>query len=374
MYSSSVFMDVKKTGSDDKNEDQSSDKNKSQESPLKKLLEDAASFEDAKSTNLEQKWATLPYGVSANIRKQGDFYKKEKKDPRDATVILFPGQGSQYVGMAKDLLKFPIVKDLFDLASYILKYDLLKLCLEGPKNQLEQTKYCQPAILVSSLAALERLKEERPNAIDNCVATAGFSLGEITSLVFAGALGFERALELVKIRGEAMQLASEVYKGGMLRVLYSPDSELNQACFKAKEWARERGDELPECRIANYLFPHCKVVAGSSSALEYLEKNVKEFKLKKVNRLPVSGAFHSELMAPAVEPFKKALQKTKIDDPVISVYSNVDGKKYKDAEHIRRQLPKQVRIKRGCCFYEVYGTPRTPQYFDDNGDHSVKYG
>ncbi|GJQ71121.1 hypothetical protein Trydic_g1026 [Trypoxylus dichotomus] len=245
-------------------------------------------------------------------------------DPRDATIILFPGQGSQYV------------------ASYILKYDLLKLCLEGPKDQLDQTKYCQPAIMVCSLGALEKLKEERPNAIDNCVATAGFSLGEITSLVFAGAIGFERALELVKIRGEAMQLASEAYKGGMMRVLYSPESELRQACLKAKEWARERGDEMPECRIANYLYPHCKVVAGSAAALEFLEKNVKEFKLKRVNRLPVSGAFHTDLMAPAIQPFKKALEKTKIEDPVISVYSNVDGKKYKGADHIRRQLPKQI--------------------------------
>lgn len=337
-HNSSVLTN-EKNSSDDKS---SPPKDKSRESPLKKLLEDAASFEDAKISNIEQKWATLPYGESAKIRKQGDFYKKEKKDPRDATIILFPGQGNQYVGMAKDLLKFPVVKDLFELANYILKYDLLKLCLEGPKDKLEQTKYCQPAVMVSSLASLERLKEERPNAIDNCVATAGFSLGEITALIFAGAIGFERGIELVKIRAEAMHIASEMYKGGMVRVLYAPDSQLKQACVRAKEWARERGDEMPECRIANYLFPHCKVIAGSVSALEYLEKNVKEFKLKKINRLPVSGAFHSELMAPAVEPFKKALGKTKIDDPVISVYSNVDGKAYKNADHIRKQLPKQV--------------------------------
>jgi [acyl-carrier-protein] S-malonyltransferase len=112
--------------------------------------------------------------------------EKPKKDPRESSIILFPGQGTQFVGMAKDLMKFPMAQDLFDLASYILKYDLLKLCLEGPKEKLDQTKYCQPAILVSSLAAIERLKEERPNAIENCVATAGFSLGEITALIFAG--------------------------------------------------------------------------------------------------------------------------------------------------------------------------------------------
>ncbi|KAJ8938541.1 hypothetical protein NQ318_016912 [Aromia moschata] len=167
--------------------------------------------------------------------------------------------------MAKDLLKFPMAKDLFELANYILGYDLLKLCLEGPKDQLDQTKFCQPAVMVCSLAAIEKLKEERPNAIANCVATAGFSLGEITSLTFAGALGFERALQLVKIRAEAMQLASEAYKGGMMTVMYGPDSKLNFACLKAKEWALDRGDEFPECRIANYLYPHCKVVSGSES-------------------------------------------------------------------------------------------------------------
>lgn len=219
---------------------------------------------------------------------------------------------------------------------------MLKICLEGPKEKLDQTKYCQPAVMVTSLAAIERLKEERPNAIENCVGTAGFSLGEITSLVFAGALNFERALQLVRIRAEAMQLASEMQPGYMATVFYSPDSKLNFACLKAKEWAKDKGDEVPECLIANYLFPHCKVVSGSVSAIEFLEKNYKEFNLKKVKRLAVSGAFHSALMRPAVEPFKKALRKSEVLEPAINVYSNVDGKKYRDANHIKEQLPKQI--------------------------------
>lgn len=165
---------------------------KKKESPLKKLLDDSATFSDAKPQSKEQQWATLPYLDSAKIRKQGDFYHSPKTDPRETSIILFPGQGSQFVGMAKDLLKFPMVQDLFELSNYILDYDLLKLCLEGPKSQLDQTKFAQPAIMVTSLAAIERLKEERPNAIAQCVATAGFSLGEITALVFAGSLGFER--------------------------------------------------------------------------------------------------------------------------------------------------------------------------------------
>lgn len=161
-------------------------------SPLKKLLDDSASFEDVKAQNVEQQWATLPYLEGTSIRKQGAYFTAPKHDPRNTTVIMFPGQGSQYVGMAKSLLKFPMARDLFELANYLLGYDILKLCLEGPKEKLDQTKYSQPAILVSSLAAIERLKEERPKAIDNCVATAGFSLGEITALIFAGALDFEK--------------------------------------------------------------------------------------------------------------------------------------------------------------------------------------
>lgn len=317
-------------------------KNSPRESPLKNLLENSATFQDTSPTSPEQQWATTPYPQSAKIRKQGDHFQKTKKDPKDATIILFPGQGSQRVGMAKDLIKFPMARDLFELANYILGYDLLKLCLHGPKAKLDETKHAQPAIMVSSLAALERLKEERPQAIENCVATAGFSLGEITALVFAGALEFERALKLVRIRAESMQLACDVHQGGMSTVIYGPDSKLNYAVKKAKEWALEKGVENPECQIANYLFPHCKVVAGSLEALDYLEKNARMFNLRKVKRLPVSGAFHTNLMAPAVPPFRKALSKSNVSDPVISVYSNVDGMRYRNAEHILQQLPKQV--------------------------------
>lgn len=173
----------------------SEEKNDKTESPLKQLLEDAASFEDIIPSSPLQQWATLPYTIDTKTRKQGDFYRKPKKDPRDASIILFPGQGTQYVGMAKKLMIFPIARDLFELANYLLGYDLLKLCLEGPKSKLDETKYCQPAIMVTSLAAIEKLKEERPNAINNCVATAGFSIGEITALVFAGALEFERGIK-----------------------------------------------------------------------------------------------------------------------------------------------------------------------------------
>lgn len=222
------------------------------------------------------------------------------------------------------------------------RYDLLKLCLEGPKSRLDKTIYCQPAVMVTSLAALEKLKEERPASIESCVAVAGFSLGEITALVFAGSIPFDKAVKLVQIRAELMQAASDMVPGGMATVLYGPDSELGTACSKAKEWCLDRGVENPECRIANYLYPHCKVVAGNREAIEFLEKNAQQFKLRRVKALPVSGAFHTELMQSAVEPFRRALYKIQIEEPMVPVYSNVDGKRYHNVDHILRQLPKQI--------------------------------
>ncbi|XP_019533453.3 probable malonyl-CoA-acyl carrier protein transacylase, mitochondrial [Aedes albopictus] len=311
---------------------------------VKDLLDNAATFQDIRPQSEEDAWATLPYvdGTFFGGRNQAMKSNRPKIDPRETTIILFPGQGAQYVGMASRLLKYPGARDIFALANDVLGYDLLKLCVEGPREKLDQTMYCQPAVMVSSLAALEQLREERPNAIDNCFATAGFSLGEITALVFAGAISFDKAVKLVQIRAEAMQWASEQTKSGMATVLFSPDARLGEACKDAVNWCIQRGMENPECRIANYLYPSCKVIAGNTEALKFLEANTKKYGIKRIKRLPVSGAFHTELMASAVEPFSKALKKIKIEDPIISVHSNVDGKRYRNPGHILNQLPKQI--------------------------------
>lgn len=305
------------------------------------LLSGAVVDQEPKPITPNDIWATSAYPKSEK-RLQSKHLLTPRVDPRDTTLILFPGQGAQSVGMGKDLLKFPVVKDIFEIASEILGYNLLDMCLKGPKEKLDLTVHCQPAVLVCSIAALERLKDERPSSVENCVATAGFSVGEITALVFSGALTFENAVKLVKVRAESMQLASEMSPGGMVTVMYGPDSQLGYACLKAKEWCKEKGIENPECRVANYLYPHCKVVAGHIQALEFLEKNYRTFKLKRLKRLPVSGAFHTDLMRPAVEPFRAALKRANVSDPIISVHSNVDGKRYQNASHIIRQLPKQI--------------------------------
>lgn len=243
-------------------------------------------------------------------------------------------------------------------------YDLLKLCNEGPQKKLEKTIYAQPAIAVTSLASLEKLKEERPDAIDSCVAAAGFSLGELTALIFSGAIPFDKGIKLIQIRAEAMQIASAQNPSGMATVMYGPDSNVGLACIKAKEWCIERGVENPECAVANYLFPHCKVVAGSLEALNYLEKNASHYKLRRVKRLPVSGAFHTSLMEPAMEPFKEALSKIKIDQPLIKVHSNFDGKPYRNVDHIRRQLPKQMirPVKWEQLLHIIYERPQTEKF------------
>lgn len=141
-----------------------------------------------------------------------------------------------------------------------------------------------------------------------------------------------------------MQMASNLHEGGMATVICRPDHKLGMALFKAKEWCVDRGVEKPDCGIANYLFPSCKVIAGSKEALHYIEQNLEKYGIRKMKKIPAYGAFHSSLMEPAVLPFIRALRATQIDDPIISVHSNIDGKNYYDAAHIRKRLPQQVSI------------------------------
>lgn len=277
-----------------------------------------------------------------NMLRSDEEIVRPKIDPKETSIILFPGQGTQYVGMASKLMRFPEARRIFELANEVLGYDLLKLCLEGPVEKLNRTEHAQHAVMVSSLAALEQLKEERPKAIDSCVATAGFSLGEITALVFAGVMPFDKALRLVQVRANAMQMACDKAAGGMAMVLYAPDTEIGAACAKAQQWCVDRGVENPYCGVANYMYPHCKIIAGNIEAIEFLEKNSKALKIRRIKRLPVSGAFHTPHMETAVESFAKALKKITLEEPLIRVYSNVDGKPYKSVAHILKQLPKQV--------------------------------
>lgn len=139
-----------------------------------------------------------------------------------------------------------------------------------------------------------------------------------------------------------MQEASDKHKGGMATVILQPDSELKLALQKAKEWCVESGIEDPDCVVANYLFPECKVISGNVEALQYIETNLKKFKIRKMKKIPTYGAFHSNLMSSAVKPFAEELKKVFIESPIIKVYTNINGKTYGSATHILRKLPEQI--------------------------------
>ncbi|XP_039891388.1 malonyl-CoA-acyl carrier protein transacylase, mitochondrial [Simochromis diagramma] len=282
--------------------------------------------------------------------------RRPKKDPSGCSVLLFPGQGSQFVGMGRGLLKYPNVKEMFTVAQKILGYDLLSLCLEGPEDELQKTVHCQPAVFVTSLAAVERLNQENPKAIEMCVAAAGFSVGEFAALVFSGAMNFAEALYAVKVRAETMQKASELVPSGMLSVIGRPQAQYNYACLQAKEHCKSLGMENPVCSVANYLFPDGRVIAGHQQALDFLQENSRRLKFMRTKTLPVSGAFHTELMASATEPLREVLRQVEVRRPEISVYSNVDGKRYMNESHVRRQLVKQLvsPVKWEQTLHEIY--------------------
>lgn len=278
------------------------------------------------------------------------------KDPGDRSVFLFPGQGSQFVGMCRGLLKYPNVKEMFTVARRILGYDLLALCLDGPEEELMKTVHCQPAVFVTSLAAVERLNRENPKAVESCVAAAGFSVGEFAALVFSGAMNFAEALYVVKVRAEAMQKASELVPSAMLSVVGRRQAQYKYACVQAKEHCRSLGIEEPVCSVANYLFPDGRVIAGHQQALDFLQQNSRRLEFMRTKRLPVSGAFHTELMASATEPLREVLRQVEVRRPEINVYSNVDGKRYMNESHVRRQLVKQLvsPVKWEQTLHEIY--------------------
>lgn len=253
-------------------------------------------------------------------------------DPANTSILLFPGQGSQFVGMGKKLLAYPGVEDMYNKASEILGYDLLRMCISGPEEKLNKTIYCQPAVVVTSLAAVERLKEEYPTAIENCVGVAGFSVGEFTAFVHSGMISFEDAIMLIKHRAVAMQTASEVVPSGMLTVFCDHNTRLRTAMVAAREYCRDRiGIEDPVCQVANYLCTDVKVVAGHEEALDFLQKYGKEWGITRTKRLPVSGAFHTELMYAGKKFWKfwDVLEKVTLNKAKYTIHSNLDGKPYR---------------------------------------------
>jgi [acyl-carrier-protein] S-malonyltransferase len=250
-------------------------------------------------------------------------------------AIVFPGQGAQTVGMAGDWVDaHPEAAALFARAAGILGYDLLGLCREGPAEKLNATSVSQPAILVTSLAALEVLRGREGNPLAATRITAGLSLGEYTALVFAGVLGFDDAVRLVDIRGRAMQECAEQRPGAMVAVLGMDREPLTTLCNE------HRGGEVLE--VANVLCPGNIVVSGSAAACRRLEAAALAAGAMKCVPLEVAGAFHTSLMQPAVERLAAALAETSFRPPRIPVVSNVDARPHTDPDEIRGLLARQV--------------------------------
>ncbi len=249
-------------------------------------------------------------------------------------AFLFPGQGAQTVGMARDLCAaLPAARQLFGEASELLGYDLLDVCVHGPAERLNSTVVSQPALFVASVAALESLKESHPRALDECVAAAGLSLGEFTALTFAGALTFREGLRLVKRRGEAMQAAADLTPSGMVSVLTLEQPRVEELCAAARQ------DEI--LQIANLLCPGNYAVSGHRSACDRLEALAAEAGGRTM-RLAVAGAFHTPLMKPADEAMADVFAAVPLQSPRLPVWSNVTAQPHGTPDEIRALLRRQM--------------------------------
>ncbi|MFQ3652087.1 MAG: ACP S-malonyltransferase [Gemmataceae bacterium] len=251
-------------------------------------------------------------------------------------AFLFPGQGAQTVGMAGELCaQLPAARALFDRAAAVLGYDLLDVCLHGPKERLDSTVVSQPAIYVASLAALEKLKQEEAAAVETCVATAGLSLGEYTALTFAGTFGFEEGLRLVQKRGEAMQQAADARPSTMISILLLDVDQVQLLCEEVS------ASRLGLVRIANYLCPGNLVISGDLAACEEVERRATAAGAKTV-RLAVAGAFHTPIMQSAVDQLLEALFQVPLQPPRVAVYANVTAAPYSGPQEIQATLARQV--------------------------------
>ena len=249
-------------------------------------------------------------------------------------TFLFPGTGSQYVGMGKDLYENSArARSLYDQANEILGFNLSNICFNGKKELLEKTEVCHPAIMVTSLAIIEGLKEQSNNDI-TCSSVAGLSLGEYTALVFAGAIEFKDAIKLVHNVGKHIDENCNVNPGGMIAVIGLDDSTIENICSEAR-WA---GEATP----ANYNYPDHIVISGDRTALEVVRSIAKERGARAVFRLQANGAFHSHLMTPARAKLESELKKIKISEAKIPVISNIDGRYIHKPEDICASLIKQL--------------------------------
>ena len=247
------------------------------------------------------------------------------------TAFLFPGQGSQYVGMGKDLCEASdTIRGIFARADEVLAFPLSRVCFEGPADELTQTKNTQPAIFLHSVA----LSAALGGALGRPAAVAGHSLGEYSALVHAGAIGFEEALRLVRLRGELMQRAGQERPGTMAAIVGQERGAVEEFCREASAAG------VVQC--ANFNSPGQVVISGSVEGVRKAMEIAKARGTRIVKELQVSGAFHSPLMESARSGLENALEKAEIRDAGVPVYANVTAGPEQIAGKIRTLLGAQL--------------------------------
>jgi len=250
----------------------------------------------------------------------------EARKPPVPAALLFPGQGSQYVGMMKDVVDRPGVKSMLAKAREILGWDPKELALNGPEEKLSETRYCQPLMMLAGLAALDVLAEHKPEVVERPQAAAGLSLGEYTALVAAGVLDFEDGLRLVKLRAEAMQKATELVPQAMCSLAGLDRQKVDELCERA---ALADPSADASVKVANFLFPSGFTCAGTKAAVDELCKLAVAARALQARVIKAGGAFHTELMRPAQEELSRAIDEMaeKMRPPRCAVYFNVTGKR-----------------------------------------------
>ena len=251
--------------------------------------------------------------------------------------VIFPGQGSQSVGMAKDLYnKFKLVKELFNQADEILKFSITKLILEGPKEELDQTENTQPAIFLVGYSIFQLIKKDFGINLNKASYFAGHSLGEYTALACAETLSFSESLRLLRIRGKSMQEAVPKGEGGMVAILGSTPDTIEKIIVE--------NNNHYKCYIANDNSNGQLVVSGKTNDLDILIKDLKENNIKSI-KLSVSAPFHCKLMNNATKIMQNEIQKCDFKNPKNTLISNVTSQEVNDASLLKELLVKQIESR-----------------------------
>ena len=273
--------------------------------------------------------------------------------------VVFPGQGSQVVGMTQNLyLKYELIKKLYKKADEVLDYPLTKLILSGPKEELEYTENTQPAVFLVGYCIFNLVKKEFGIDLNKAKYFAGHSLGEYTALACSEVLTFEEALKILKIRGRAMQNAVPIGYGGMIAILGSNIKDIENIIYNEKK--------NYQCFIANDNSESQVVVSGTISDIDKFSEKLKSKKIKNI-KLNVSAPFHCKLMNSATDIMKEEISKVKFNQQKNILISNVTAKEVSNSENIKKLLIEQIESR-------VRWRESVKYMLNNNIDHFIEMG